>query len=322
MRRVLRCAVGFVALLIPASAFAIAIDPTPLWTVSPSGFNCYYLNNNLDGASVLVGQIGFGARQYDTAGNELESLSLMGGLLPTENGAKCLLRLGDYYYVTDGNAGGIARFDAKEPNRWTVGSLQSAINPGGTGPEAIVTDGTYIYANDDGAKNRIHAYSVSTTPFGLTEAWSVDLSGGGRVRGLTYDPDSGYLYMHNGGDGSSTSFYAVDTATQTVYEVGTHTEGGTAYQALRYGDELLVFGTSDNMTAYSLTDDTTLGAMTSQTGLGLGDIYGAAIYDDILFIASAGGKLSGFQIVPEPGSMLLLILGSVWLLFRPRRHHR
>lgn len=229
--------------------------------------------------------------------------------------------MGDYYYITNQD-GGIGRFDATGANAWTGTNFQPVINPGSTSPESIVTDGTLIYANDDGTQNRIHAYTVGTGPFSLTEAWNVDLPGGGRVRGLSYDPGSGLLYMHNGGDGSSTTLYAVDPATQNVYSMGSHVEGNTAHQVLRRGNELLVFGRSDNMTAYKLLDDTTIGAMTSQVDLGVGDIYGAAILGNRIIVASAGSKLSAFQIVPEPGSMLLLAFGAAGFLCWPRRHRR
>ncbi|MDY0169463.1 MAG: PEP-CTERM sorting domain-containing protein [Thermoguttaceae bacterium] len=285
----------------------------------PSGSNCYYLNNNLDGGSVLVGQINFGGRRFDRYGNELNALS-MSGLMPT-TGAKSLLRSGDYYYITNQD-GGIGRFDATGADAWSAASFQGPLDPGGIAAESIVTDGTLIYTNDDAVRYRIHAFTVSD-PFDLTEAWSVDLPDEGRVRGLSYHADSGYLYMHNGGAGAAqTTLYAVDTATQTVYSMGSHDEGGITHQVLRRGNELLVFGYSDNMTAYKLLDDTTIGAQTSQVDLGVGDIYGAAILGNRIIVASAGSKLSAFQIVPEPGSMLLLAFGAAGLLCWPRRRAR
>lgn len=175
-----------------------------------------------------------------------------------------------------------------------------------------------IYTNNDYTRNRIHAFTVSD-PFGLTEAWSVDLPDGGRVRGLSCHPDSVYLYMHNGGDGSSTTLYAVDTVTQAVHSMGSHVEGNTVHQVLRRGNELLVFGRSDNMTAYKLVDDETIGAQTMQVDLGVGNIYGAAILGNRIIVSSAGSKLSAFPIVPEPGSMLLLAFGGAGFLCWPRR---
>lgn len=68
------------------------------------GANPYYLNNNVDGSGVLVGQIGFGGRWIDRKGKELKSLATRTTppLLPS-GGAKCLVRLGDYYCTgTDG----------------------------------------------------------------------------------------------------------------------------------------------------------------------------------------------------------------------------
>jgi hypothetical protein len=305
-------------MLIPFSAWAIELGAKK-WTVTlPVGSNGYYLNNNFDGPGVLIGQIQFGARQYDSSGNQLHLLATA-GVMP---GAKSLLRIGNYYYISN-EVGGIARFDATGANAWSAASLVSVINPGEIGPESLATDGTYLYTNDDTTLNRIHAYTVSD-PFGLTEAWSVDLPDGGRVRGLTYDPASGYLYMHNGGANGVTynDLYAVNVSTHQAVKIGEHNENPVAYQALRYGNELLVFGNSDMMTAYSLPSDTSIGAMTKQLNLGLGDIYGAAIYGNTLFVTTANARLSAFDIIPEPSSLLLAGLAAAGLCFMWRRRQR
>ena len=133
--------------------------------------------------------------------------------------------------------------------------------------------------------------------------------------------------MHNGGAGSSgtggNTLYAIDTATHTAHKMGTHIEGDYCYQALRYGDEVLVFGYSGDITAYELTNDYTIGAETSTTDLNIDVLWGAAIQDNVLFVANGKTMLTAFNIIteeiPEPGTMLLALLGAVCLLRRPRR---
>ena len=318
MNRMLSWMVGLSVALAPAACGWALETLQWKWTQTLTGANAYYLNNNTDNGGVLVGQISFGGRWIDRDGTELDSLATT-GLLPN-GGAKSLLRLGDYYYITNQD-GGIGRFDATGTDAWSGTSWApdpppSAVDPGGTAPESIVTDGTWLFANDDGSRDHIHAYSVvnAAANFILTEEWDAALPDGHRVRGLSYHPGSGYLYMHNGGDSAGTTLYAIDASDGTVTSMGTHAGEPLVYQVLRRGDELLVFGTSDMLSVYELTSDTTIGGLKQQIDLGLGDIYGAAIINDYLFVASAGSKLSAFQLVPEPGSMVLMALGIGGLL--------
>ena len=326
MKRLIWWTCAFLLAFAPCRAWAILIDPTPEWTYAPGGSNFYYLNGNVDGGTVLAGQISYGGRQVDRDGNQSNSLATS-GLLPN-GGAKSLARIGDYYFITNQD-GGVGRFDATGPNAWNSASWAppsppSVVDPGATSPESITTDGTWLFANSDANRDHIYGYSVANTAtdFTLTQQWDATLPGGHRVRGLTYDADSGFLYMHNGGDSAGTTLYAIDASDGTVYDMGTHSGEPRVYEVLRYGDELLVFGTSDNMTVYDLANDTTIGAMTQQTNLGVGDIYGAAVHGDTLFVAHAGSSLSGFAIAPEPASVVLLISGGLALLLMFRRRRR
>jgi len=266
------------------------------------GANPYYLNNNVDGSGVLVGQIGFGGRWIDLKGNELKSLATNTEppLLPS-GGAKSLVRLGDYYYITDDNAKGIARFDASGTNAWDSASWVAPVNPDGIGPESICTDGKWLFTNNDVDQDHIHAFSVTNraTSFTLAELWEAVLPDGHRVRGLSYDADSGCLYMHNGGDGDGTgggtTLYAIDASDGTVHKVGTHAGEPRVYQVLRQGKELLVFGTSGKLSVYHLTSDTRVGSLKKRFDLKLNELYGAAIIGDCLFVTSNGGNLSAFR---------------------------
>jgi hypothetical protein len=278
------------------------------------GSNPYYLNNNVDGTGVLVGQIGFGGRWIDRNGKELKSLKTKTTppLLPS-GGAKCLVRLGDYYFITDDNAQGIARFDATGVNAWDSDSWVAPVNPNGIGPESICTDGKWLFTNNDVDLDHVHAFSVSNKAdsFALTEQWKAVLPDDHRVRGLSYDAGSGCLYMHNGGDGAAddstssstdhqtdggTTLYAMDASDGTVHKMGAHTDEPRVYQVLRHGKELLVFGTSGKMSVYDLTSNTTVGSLKRRLDLNLKEIYGAAIIGDGLFVTTNGGNLSAFRL--------------------------
>lgn len=274
------------------------------------GSNPYYLNNNLDGNGVLVGQIGFGGRWIDRKGKELRSLATKTTppLLPS-GGAKCLVRWGDYYFITDNDAKGIARFDADGAGAWDAASWVAPVNPDGIGPESICTDGKWLFTNNDIDQNHVHAFSVTNedASFTLTEEWKTVLPDGHRVRGISYHAESGCLYMHNGGDGTyadtgGTTLYAVDASDGTHHKMGTHADEPRVYQVLRHGKELLVFGTSGKLSVYDLTADTTVGSLKRQIDLKLGDLYGAAIIDDCLYVTSKDGKLSSFRLGPKQGS--------------------
>ena len=294
----------FFATLAPASG-AQAEEPLTLrgtLHLTP-GANPYYLNNNLDDGGVLVGQIGFGARWIDRKGKELKSLTTKTTppLLPS-GGAKSLVRLGEYYFISDDDGKGIARFDAGGENAWDSASWVAPVNPDSIGPESICTDGKRLFTNNDVDQNHVHAFSVTNEDdsFTLTEEWKAVLPDGHRVRGISYDAKSGFLYMHNGGDGTyadgGTTLYAVDASDGAVHEMGTHADEPRVYQVLRHGKELLVFGTSGKLSVYDLTDDTTVGSLKRQIDLKLGEIYGAAIIDDCLYVTSKGGKLSAFRL--------------------------
>jgi len=266
------------------------------------GSNPYYLNNNVDAGGVLVGQIDFGGRWIDCKGKELKSLktNTTPPLLPS-GGAKCLVRLGDYYFITDDDAKGIARFDATGDYAWDSHSWVAPVNPGGIGPESICTDGKWLFTNDDAHQDHIYAFSVTNqdSSFTLTEQWKAVLPDGHRVRGLSYDASSGYLYLHNGGDGTQdgggTTLYAIDASDGTVHRMGSHKGEPRVYQVLRHGRQLLVLGTSGKLSVYNLTNDTTVGNLQKTFDLKVGPLYGAAIIGDNLFVSSDGGRLSAFR---------------------------
>ncbi|MEA1951494.1 MAG: hypothetical protein U9N87_08920 [Planctomycetota bacterium] len=303
-----------VALSPAASAWAIG-TPKLKWThTKTTGSNHYYLNGNVDNGGVLDGQIGYGARWIDTYGYQRQHLSTTSFFTTGTKGAKATVRLGDYYFVASADKDGIGRFNAIDNvadntfDAWSTASLVGPLNPPGIGlggTESIVTDGTLLYMNDDSVQNAIHAYSVVNTgsDFTLTREWTAMLPAGGRVRGLYCHAASGYLYMHNGGDGADgnnadNKIYAISTGAEggTVTEVGTH-DSGKEYQVIRAKRQLLVAGTDGKVTVYKMTSNTSIEPTPEASyDLELGAIYGLAVIDGTLMVTSSGGKISAFDI--------------------------
>ena len=86
------------AVMILTASGATALErPALVWTRTFGGGNPYYLNDNTDGTAVLVGQITYGVRSLDIGSNEVHTLPTA-GLMPNTDAAKCMVRLGDYYY--------------------------------------------------------------------------------------------------------------------------------------------------------------------------------------------------------------------------------
>lgn len=214
----------------------------------------YYMNDNFspDG-NPIVGQIAFGAVERD-------ALTGKGRRAYTNltDGSRSVVYLGDYVFVTGGDRQGIRRLDAEWKNP------SGYVNPNGTNPESVATDGNWLFANNDVSLSVIHAYTVKhhAERFELQEQWQCDL-GGGRVRGISYD-DSGHLYLSNGATtaGDERRIFAVRASDGTATDLGVDVPGeADVFGVTRHhmdGRDYLLVVDALNLHVWPMADDVTL----------------------------------------------------------------
>lgn len=331
-----------------SSAFA-ALTATPVkqWTekgpkIGVGNYNLYYGGGVFNG-NFYTGQINYGPLEYSstqTAGTALVNEYNISGTSGYGSGAKTSVLIGAYIFCSGiGDAPGINRLDSSWGNPYpAVGSPR--IDPAGTHPEALATDGTHLFTNNDIARNNIHKYSITndTSSFSLSEDNSWTITEATRFRALSYYNDGTndliYVVDYHNNDADGNGIYEINVTADSYTRLGTHA-GSDAYQVIRYNDELLVVGLDDMLSVY---DYDNLSNSTAYD-LGLGDLYGLGVVGDEtdvtgFWVTSVGislpleercGNISYFA-VPEPGTGVLLILGGLTALgaiwFRRRRAAR
>lgn len=322
---------GGLVLLLAGGATAGFLTPALQWgpiVVNPAG-SAYYLNDNVVSGNVLGGVISYGPYEQAPDGALVHVLPTGATLT-----AKAAVRVGDYVYFS-GNEGAIYRTQvANTPTPWSTFS-QVTLN-GVAKLETLATDGTYIYGSSTDANDQIHAFTVDPGTGTLDHLWAT--SGiAGRVRGLDWDA-SGYLYAADGGGpsesaaGNTAHLYAVNAATGAATDMGQVTFNGRLYQTVREGNQILLFdsytGTAPGVPAgqiyvYNLASDTSLASTTPVAFFdppGIGRIFGAALDGHrVMWLTSISGQTYGYQLIPEPGTWLLLALGGLALLIWRRR---
>jgi hypothetical protein len=320
-------AVGVVVLTLGATeARAELLAPVLQWgpvTVGDSGGSAYYLNDNVYDGNVLGARISYGPYEQDRDGAVVNSLKTT----PTTDTAKSSLRIGDYVYftgsgATSANQGVFRTQVANTATPWTAYAQCAVSNQ--LNLETISTDGTYLYGSTTVAGNQVHAYSVDAATGALSLLWST--SGiNGRVRGLDWDA-SGFLYAVDGGGTTESALnntahlYAIAAGSGAVTDMGSLTFNGRLYQTVREGSQIAVFDSftgsgapKGQMYVYDLLSDTSLVSTTAVNIWdpdGIDQIYGAAIDNGFMWLASAGGITDGYM-VPEPSSWVLLLGGLV-----------
>ena len=340
------CAVTFV-MVATSSAFAgLTATPVKQWTeegpvVGRANPNLYYGGGVFNG-NFYVSKLGYGPLEYSstqTSGSALVN-SYDIGILEGTIGSKTTVRIGEYVFYsrtgTDAATGGINRLDSDWTNSVPTSNYPAevtAINPGDTSPEGLATDGTHLFTNNDVTDNKIHKYSITNTEssFSLAEADSWTISEATRFRALSHYNDGTddliYVIDYYSNDPNGNGIYEINVTDDSYTRLGTHA-GSSAYQVVRYNDELLVVGLDDNLTVYDY------GNLSNSTAydLGMGDLYGLGVVGDGtdvtgFWVTSAGvlsptaertGYVSHFA-VPEPATMSLLAIGGLAVLRRRRR---
>ncbi len=257
--------------------------PKMRWlTTGPGSANVYY-GGAVKDHQFYTGQINTGPQVWDNAGNLVHSTNLT-------NTSKCSVPFGPYVFFGYQD-GGIYRIN----NDWKT-DLVDRVNPGNTDPEALATDGTYLYTNSDAKRSHLYKYAVNNEvgSFTLTEIGSVS-TGLSRIRGISYH--NGKLYA---ADTSGTTLVEVDAATMTSTHIITLPASG-AYQAVRSGDRIYVVGSDEHLRVYK-TDGTAWTAAGSYN-LGLGGLYGISDVDDgHVWVTSKDKKISYWSLQDLPFS--------------------
>ena len=305
-------------------------EPSLLWgpiVVGSTGGSSYYLNDSVEAGNVLGARISYGPYEQDKTGAIVNALPTS----PTAATAKSSVRLGDYVYFT-GDSGGVYRTQvANTATPWSTFTQCTLNEPSAL--ETIATNGSLIFGTTTDGNDNIRAYSVDTATGDLTVSWTTT-GITGRVRGLDWDA-SGYLYAGDGGGTTEAAtnqtahLYAIRGTDGAVTDLGQITFNGRQYQVVREGSQLAVFdsfsGTgapAGQMYVYNLAGDTALESTTpvhTWDPAGIGRIYGAAIDDGFLWLASGSGQTYGFAI-PEPHAAWLLLAAALgWAIARRRR---
>lgn len=279
--------VGWVSGIALVAASVVQAEPLKLWQVDYAESGNIYYGGAVKDHLFYTGLMSFGPQVWDNAGNLTNDAT-------TNTASKCSVPLGTHVFFSHTDAGGIYRINSDFQT-----DLVGPINPGGTCPEALATDGTYLYANDDVNRGCIHKYAVSNEvgSFTLTEVWSAT-TGVTRIRGISCH--NGKLYA---ADTSGTSLVEVDAVTGVSTNLITLPATGS-YQAVRSGNKIYVVGTDDYLRVYE-TD----GASWTAAGnynLGVGDLYGISdIDDDCVWVTSSGANISFWRLEPKKGTTVV-----------------
>lgn len=192
--------------------------------------NTYYLNNNIFNGVLFAGRIDEGIQFFNLSDWTSSGVSYYDNGV---DGAKSACMVNGKIFLAGDDVQGVRRMDDISGANLT--SYQLASNPGA---ESVVTDGTYLFTNDDVSRGVIRKYLPDGTGSSLTmtdqngSTWS-NPNIGGRIRGLSYSdnkrlyvsaagnashPDRA-IYMINAETGASTALNASVPGTGAVYGV-------------------------------------------------------------------------------------------------------
>ena len=306
--------------------------PKKVYEEQRAGGSIYYIGAVV-GDTVYTGQINGIAQLWgdEQIGTPPTALLAKGA---TETGignyAKCSLPLGGYIYATNGYYG-LRRAAAWETLTVEVGGQTPLL----AAPDAICTDGTYIYATQ-GSKtgavnantNVIYKFAIDHSgPAGtltLLNTWSFGDNSSYRFRAISCYNNKLYVANHKPGG----QIYEVDPGTGAFTLLATQpTAIVSHYQVVRYGDQLFLVGLDCNLYTYTLSGGVwslTSTFPTGYTGDATYGLFGIGVKGDgttarYAWITGppagppAGSpRMSFWDLIPGMSSMSTLVEDQTW----------
>lgn len=239
--------------------------PVNIWDVDSDLGGSVYYGGAVKDHEFYTGQINWGPQVWDIHGNMVAGTNIRH---IATIGSKCSLPIGDYVFFTHANGDGIYRINSD----WETDFVEIPVNPDDTGPEALATDGEYLYTNNDAERGKIHKYEIDNEvgSFTLTEVWNVE-TGLGRVRSISHH--KGYIYAVDS-VGSNVVSVAADTGDVTPLFSLPPTDK-VYYQAVRSGDRIFVVDSNQQLHVYETdgTEWTSVGSYSiTHAGYGISDV--------------------------------------------------
>jgi hypothetical protein len=251
---------------------------------SPFAYNDSAYYGNVCNGKYTVGQIDRGCMQYDVAG-------LIYSMVSPSSLAKSVVQIGSVQYSA-GSAGGLYA-TTNWDNATVVGPMAMTDGSNNLNPEAICTDGTYIYSNSykGTGKGPVKKYQINSDNT-LTTLWSATIPGATRLRGTSYfsgkvyvADETGGLWEINAADGSSVTNIA-------TVSLGA---GEAVYQAAREGNALYAVTSQGRLFYYKKTGET-WSLTRTETLLNGAALYGIGLVGDgVHFWLSSANTVSYWQ---------------------------
>lgn len=304
-------------LLLLVSATMSVADPFQIYGQEPfgGGTGSIYYIGAVVGDTCYTGQIGHSAQQWGDVqvnGTALLNKSPDGGL---GNWAKCSLPLGGYIYSTDG-ANNMRRQSA-----WDVVS-EPVLPVGQWSPDAICTDGTYIYGTQGSSgaggpdTNVVYKWSINhaTNTLTLLGRWTQGTAANHRFRAISYY--NGKLYVAN--HFTTGEIYEVDPTTGAFTLISSKaTAIKSHYQAVRYGDDIWVVGIDCNIYKYDISANTWTTMPTGLTGNTTYGLFGIGLKGDgteakYAWITGPFSRMGFFALYPFQGTATNLADPANW----------
>ncbi|MEA1950839.1 MAG: hypothetical protein U9N87_05610, partial [Planctomycetota bacterium] len=212
------------AMLLMASTGYAIHAPQKLWDTGALGGSNIYYGSGVFNGQWLTGKINYGPLAYDNDDtNTPVGNPYMADQYYDSDGTigdKSIVPLNGYMYVGASSNAGIYQLDSDWTNQLPSGSYMGAAQ----GSESLVTDGTYLYGNDDYTRGNIHRYAVTSgaSP-SVSPTLIATIPGGSRVRGISYNAHFDELYV---GDHQQNAIYKITdpSGTPTLVNIGNHVD--------------------------------------------------------------------------------------------------